>query len=216
MQGLQKTCLILAVLTLSIQSVRHFYVKFFENKVSVLDKYEKGDIKEEIERADTLDELVAKYDPAKKREDELDAIQEKAERGKPEEEREASQNAFRGEHKQDYERAAKLRSAIQDWESKAREIRELRIFWTFGFGLLLLGCILYFKSPWLGMAFLIPGIAEMIWWTTPTFRFAGTVKEFERLLNNKLVFTNITLVLVILVWFLSGRIHVKKKEERTL
>lgn len=209
MKGLQSTCLILAVLALSTQSVRHFYVKYFEQTASVLDRY-KEDVQKEIEQADSLDELLAKYDPAKTREDQLDNLLKEQEKAKPENEREAFRNEFRKAREKDYGTASKLRFAIQDWEAKSKEIRELRIFWAFGFGLLVLGGIVYLKSRWLGMAFVIPGVVEMIWWTSPSFHLAGAVKEFERLLNNKLVFTNVTLLLLLLAWVVAGYIDGKK------
>ena len=216
MKGLQKTFLILAVLTLSVQSVRHFYIKYIETTASVLDKFDEKDVEEEIEKADSLDELVAKYTPLRERKDQLDAIMEEEEKGKPEKERYDFRREFRREHKKEYEKTRKLRSAISDWEARSKEIRELRIFWAFGFGLFILGCIVYLKRQWLGMAFLIPGVIEMIWWTSPSFRMGGTVKEFERLLNNKLLFTGITFALVVMLWLVYAYIHGKSKNEGTL
>jgi hypothetical protein len=65
---------------------------------------------------------------------------------------------------------------------------------------------------WPGMAFIVPGIVEMIWWTSPSFGLAGSPLEFKRLLMNKLVFTLITLVLVIAAWVMQER---KPKKGRT-
>lgn len=47
------------------------------------------------------------------------------------------------------------------------------------------------------MALIISGFVEMIWWTSPTVGFWGSPVEFDRLLNNKLWFTAITIVLLI-------------------
>ena len=94
MKGLQKTFLILAVLTLSVQSVRHFYIKYIETTASVLDKYDEKDVEEEIEKADSLDELVAKYTPLRERKDQLDAVMEEKAKGKPEKERYAFRQEF--------------------------------------------------------------------------------------------------------------------------
>jgi hypothetical protein len=57
------------------------------------------------------------------------------------------------------------------------------------------------------MALVVPGIAEMIWWTSPNFVFSGTVPEFERLLFYKLLLTAVTLVLVIAAWGAARRLE---------
>jgi hypothetical protein len=76
-----------------------------------------------------------------------------------------------------------------------------------GLGLFSVGALVYLKSPWLGLALVVPGVAEMIWWTSPNFRFMGTMPEFERLLNNKLIFTNLALALVVGAWIVARRIE---------
>ena len=215
MKALQITCIILVLSILLTQSGRHFYVKYLERTSSILDKY-KEDIKKEIEEAGSLEDLVTKYDPAKKRVDKLDALEEEQQKAMPEKDRETFRNEFQEQYKKEYARESELRSAILDWETKSNEIRELRIFWAFGFVLFILGCIIYLKLPWLGMAFVIPGIVEMIWWTSPSFQLSGTVREFERLLNNKIVFTNITLLLLITVWVICSSRGKKHQEQGNL
>ncbi len=213
MRGLQITCLILAVTTLSIQSVRHVYVKYFETTASVLDRFEKREkaqLSVEIEQAKSLDELVAKYAPARKRTETLDAEMEEAVVNVPAKDRDDVRREFRRAHSTEYDAESTLKSAITDWETRTGEIRELRVFWAFGAGLFLVGCALYLKSPWLGMALAISGVVEMIWWSSPSFRFAGSPLEFERLLFNKLVFTNITLVLVIAAWLVLSAVMRKR------
>ena len=78
------------------------------------------------------------------------------------------------------------------------------MFWAFGFALFLIGISLQARGcTWLGMSLLIPGIVEMIWWTSPSFRFAGDPLEFDRLLNNKLCFTIATFALLLAAWYLD-------------
>jgi hypothetical protein len=214
-KALQTTCFILVLLILLTQSGRHFYVKYLGQTSSILDRY-KEEINKEIKEAGFLEDLVAKYDPAKKQVEKLDALEVEQQKAKPEKDREAFRTEFQEEHKKEYERETELRSAILDWESKSNEINELRFFWAFGFGLFILGCIIYVKLPWLGMAFVIPGVVEMVWWTSPTFNFGGTVHEFERLLTNKLVFTNITLLLLVTVWIICINRGNKHREQGNL
>lgn len=206
MRALRITCFLLAVLVLSTQGIRHLYIKYFETTASVLDRFDKKAVESEIEKATSVDELLAMYEPAKKREDALDATMKEQEKEKPEDKREAFRTEFRKQHEGDYNQAWKLHSAIVTWESKAKEIRELRIFWAFGLGLFVLGGLIYLKWPWLGMAFIVPGVVEMIWWTSPSFRMFGSVQEYDRLLTNKLAFTIASLGIVLVGWFLAGRV----------
>jgi hypothetical protein len=208
-RAFQITCFVIAVLILSTQGVRHLYVKYFEPTTSALDRFEKKPLTSEIENTTSLDALVLKYEPAKKREDELDAALKKLQREKDEKDRDVFRQEYRNTHKDEYQHAAELRSAIQTWESKAKEIRELHVFWTFGLGMLLLGGLLFSRWPWLGMAFVVPGVAEMIWWTSPSFRMFGSVQEFDRLLNNKIVFTFASLLIVLVAWMLANRLRGK-------
>jgi hypothetical protein len=199
-RGFQNTCLVLATLVLATQGIRHLYVQSFARTESVLDRFDDQEIKKQVEEAASLDELVARYEPSNKRTDELDAEKDREAEKLPEEKRDTYRSEFNIRHKKEYAEYHTLRSAIQDWESKAKQVRELKIFWGAGAALFAVGAILYFLVPWVGMAFIVPGIAEMIWWTSPNFTFSGTTPEFERLLFYKLLFTGITLVIVVVAW----------------
>ncbi len=206
MKALKLTVFLLAVLVLTTQFARHIYVRYLEPRGSVLDKFEQTETKKAIKGATSLNELVSRYDVAKKRVDELDNQRKKAEANKSRDDRDVLRDKFREEHREDYERESDLKRAVQEWEKRSEETYELRVFWLFGFAFLLAGAILLVKGrEWLGMAFIVPGIIEMIWWTSPSFRFAGSPIEFERLLMNKLAFTFITLVLVIAAWVMQEK-----------
>lgn len=206
MKALKITIFLLAVLVLTTQFARHIYVRYLEPRGSVLDTYEQTETKKAIKTAATLGELVSRYDVAKKRVDELDEQRKKAEANMSKDNRDVYRDKFEEKYKDDYERAADLKNAIHEWEKRREEIYELRMFWLFGFVFFLAGALLLVKGrDWLGMAFIVPGIVEMIWWTSPSFRFAGSPLEFERLLMNKLLFTIVTLVLVIAAWVLHER-----------
>lgn len=213
MKALKITVFLLAVLVLTTQFARHIYVRYLEPRGSVLDTYEQTETKKAIKSAASLGELVSRYDVAKKRVDELDKQRKKAEANKSRDDRDVLRDKFGEEHKEDYERETDLKRAIQEWEKRSEEIYELRVFWLFGFAFFLAGAILLVKGrEWLGMAFIVSGIVEMIWWTSPSFRFAGSPIEFERLLMNKLVFTIITLILAIAAWVMQEK---KPKKVRT-
>ncbi|MEK6699280.1 MAG: hypothetical protein AABZ10_09590 [Nitrospirota bacterium] len=215
MKALKITVFLLAVLVLTTQFVRHIYVRYLEPRSSVLDTYEQTETKKAIKGAASLDELVSRYDAAKKRIDELDKQRKKAEANKSKDDRDVLRDKFGEEHKEDYERESDLKAAIQEWEQRSREIYELRVFWLFGFAFFLAGAILLVKGrEWPGMAFIVSGIVETIWWTSPSFRFAGSPLEFERLLMNKLVFTVITLGLIIAAWVMQERVPKRVRTRR--
>lgn len=126
--------------------------------------------------------------------------------------RDVFRDQFGEQHKEDYERKSDLKEAIFEWEKRSNEIFELRMFWIFGFVFFLIGVILSVKSyDWLGMAFIAPGVIEMIWWTSPSFGLAGSPHEFDRLLMNKLLFTAATLMLVIVTWVFHERFRNKAR-----
>lgn len=187
MRALEKTIVILAFLALVSQSVRHAYMLWFQQRGSVLDKYDKPH-KAEINAATSLDELMQRYEPIRKQVDELNEQHRKT--GNPVSYVDQQTDLYKSENE--------LRQAITGWEEHAREIHELRFFWIIGLMLLVLGVVMYHKfSPWFGLTLVIAGLAEFVYWTSPTF-FGGTV-EFDRLLRNKLGFSLVSLVLLIIV-----------------
>ena len=203
---------VLAMLVLLTQAARHVYVQYLEPRTSVLDKFEKTEAKKIIQSAMAISDLLVKYEPARKRVDQLD---EKMKQELPEKTRDEYymlEQKWKEDHKEEYELEEELKVAIQDWEERSKEILELRVFWLFGFLFFLAGIFMIKKGlDWFGVAFIVPGIVEMIWWTSPSFRFAGSPLEFDRLLNNKLAFTVVTLIILIVAWYLS-----ESKREKNL
>lgn len=198
MRALKRTLLILALLVLSVQAVRHIYVRYIEPRTSVLDKFDDTEAKQVIQSAKSLAELIKEYEPARKRVDELDEEFKKQTSEQPSEEYYDFQRRWREDREDVYKREQELKSAIRQWEDRSTEILELRVFWLFGFAFFLIGAFLHRKSwDWIGMAFIISGFVEMIWWSSPTVGFWGSPVEFDRLLNNKLWFTTMTIVLLI-------------------
>lgn len=193
MNALQKTLGIIAFLILSSQTVRHTYVRWFEPRASVLDKYDKP-LKDEIASATSIDELLRHYDPVRKQVDA--AKQELSKAGKKltyEEEKDVE--PYKSEHA--------LREAITEWEEKSKEIHEIRFFWLIGLAFFVLGLLTYRKvSRWFGLTLLIAAFTEFIYWTSPTFLGANT-REFDRLLGHKLTFSVISLILLIVVIWLN-------------
>jgi hypothetical protein len=205
MRVLQITALLVTVLVLSAQAVRHIYVAYVEPRTSVLDKYNESDAGKAVREAKSLAELLTLYDPARKRVDELDKELKAAKESKrTREEQQLVAEKFRDDHRDEYRRASELGNAITDWEHKTSQVLELRVFWAFGIGLFLIGAVLLATGrQWLGVSLIIPGIVEMLWWTSPSIRLDGCPVEFDRLLHEKILLTLITLGVVIVAWLLN-------------
>jgi len=129
MNALQKTLAMIAFLILVSQTIRHSYRLWVEPRGSVLDKYDRA-LKNEITQASTLDELVQRYEPLRKKADA--AREELAKQGKTFSYVE-NLEPFKSEHE--------LHEAIKDWEAKAGEVRSLRVYWIVGLVLFVLACL---------------------------------------------------------------------------
>jgi hypothetical protein len=214
MKALQTTLFVVTALILSTQAVRHIYVRCLEPTGSVLDRYEPT-VTADIKKATSLDELVKLYDEAHnkvKAADEESKDPANVSASKSEDEPYVS--ALKSE-KEPYKSESLLKEAIHDWESKTKEVFELRYFWFSGVAFLIIGFLCYRKDlPWLGLTLLIAGFSEMIWATSPSFR--GTPQsEFDRLLTNKIIFSLISLVLLLGIGFAVRRIELKRERSAT-
>jgi len=202
---LQKTLAIIAFLILAAQTVRHVYVRWFEPRTSVLDKYDQP-LKNQIASADSIDELQHRYDSARKQVE--SARQELSKTGKKlTDDEEKALEPYKSERT--------LHDTIVEWEEKSKEIHELRFFWLAGLGFYVLGLLTYRKlTRWFGLALLIAAFGEFIYATSPTF-LGRSIQEFDRLLIYKLVFSVVSLVLLIVVIWLN-RIFAGEAEQTNL
>ena len=204
MNALLKTLSVIALLVLLPQTVRHAYLLWLQPRTSVLDKYDKP-LRGEISQATSIDELLRLYDPVRKQVDQARAERARSGAAMPEYE-EPSIEPFKSERQ--------LRNAIEDWERRSHEIREIRFYWSIGLLFLLLGLFFYRKvTRWAGVALAVTAFAEFIYWTSPTFFGAGT-REFDRLLVNKLALTAVSLALLVFVIWLWGVFSDKAEKAR--
>ena len=118
MKTLQKVLTMVAFVVLVAQSVRHTYLRWFEPRISVLDKYERP-LKSEITSAKSLDELVARYKPLREQAEEA-RRQRQTQKEAPAVLDESELGALSPEFE--------VRQAIQDWETKAKELNGLRFY----------------------------------------------------------------------------------------
>jgi hypothetical protein len=190
MRKLQITLFILGFAALGSQTLRHIYVKWLEPRTSVLEKYQEK-VEADISKSKSLQELLALYDQAHKDVQEF----EKAHPVAPGE--------YRSSVKEPYNTEAKLQRAIQDVEERRKQIREVVFFFIAGTALALVGLFAFRRNAWMGMALIILGFAEIIWWTSPSFRNFGAQVEFERLLTIKLLLSVVSLIGLVALWKLS-------------
>jgi hypothetical protein len=187
--ALQKTLAIVALLVLVSQTVRHAYLLWLEPRNSVLDKYDRP-LKDEIAGAASLDELLGRYDQAHAAAEAArkDAVQ----NGNKNPDFELAQTG-------PYKNERALHEAITQWEARSHEIYALRFYWLVGLALSALGMIAYIlRRRWFGLALLITGFSEIIYWTSPTFLGVST-HEFDRLLAYKLALSVVSLALLLAV-----------------
>jgi hypothetical protein len=186
MKALHRTLAILASLFLAVQTVRHAYVLWLEPRMSVLDRFDRP-LKDEIAAATSVEDLVRRYEPVRKEADRIKGERRAADpKAHFEDEREVE--PFKSE--------ASLREAITNWEQRAKEVHSLRFYWLVGFILSAMGVATYLRQHrWLGTTLLIVGFSEIIYWTTPTF-FGGGIQEFDRLVENKLALSVVSVVIL--------------------
>ena len=192
-KALQTTLFLIAFVILGTQTVRHIYVKWIEPRSSVLDAYGES-VDSAIASAATLEELVALYDSAHRAVEQFKG--------------DSSYQAMEPMDRHDDERIrtkSELREEILAWEARTKNIFELRFFWSLGFMGVVLGVLGRLKAnAWMGMAAIIAGFSEMIYWTSPLNRYrAGP--EFERLLTEKLVLSLVAWMLLIGLWLMLAR-----------
>jgi hypothetical protein len=200
MRLLRLTALV-TMIVLTTQGIRHFYVRYIEPRTSVLDRFETNDTSKAIAKAASLEELVSRYAPVHEKVVALNAELEKKQADKDDPDQyQLVERKFRQAHPE-YGQESQLSSAIHEWEANSAKILEVRAFWIAGALLLIPGSILLAKGPyWMGLSFLIPAVVEMLWWSSPSLTFSGCPKEFDRLLENKLLLTTITFAIVLVLW----------------
>ena len=190
MRGTKIVFFLICMITVSTQTFRHIYVKFLEDTSSVLDKYRSG-IELEIDQLKNIEELDSLY-------------------GRKNEEIKTYENRNPGyKDNEDYKSLEKDRSKIQyeirETEQLKRSQSKLIFFWIAGFCCVVFGCIAYFfTSKWIGLGSLISGFSEMAVWTSPFWDRSNTLAYIE-LLNSKLIFSFLTLIVLMCVWLLNEK-----------
>jgi ABC-type multidrug transport system fused ATPase/permease subunit len=181
--------LIIAISTLTAQTLRHAYLRWLQNQDSVLEKYNPI-FKDKIKNAKSLEALEKEY--AK--------VQEKVK--KADEEAKKSKRKVNRYRDEPFKSERELQGAIKNWERRSEEIRKTRYFWVCGLIITIAGAILFVKWIWFGFSFIVAGLTQMIWWVSPSFSYNEASVEYHRMLENKFFLSLATLILVIILCFL--------------
>jgi hypothetical protein len=206
----ERILFLIAFLFTDVYTTRHIYLRWLAPTTSVLDEF-RSETETAITSAEELRQLLKKYRPSR------EAVRQLEQRnvGKP-------PDQWRFEDQEPFKTEASLRAAIEEWEAKQREIFEMRVYWTFGLIAAVAGLIVHERSSkWLGLALIITGFAEMIWWCSPAW-FSQATAETDRLLNNKLILSIVTFVILIISARALGLIrdtnanHAKTSAELTM
>jgi len=189
----------LAIIILCFQGVHFTYFKFFSPHESVLSDY----LDKQIKEASSLDELIQEYE----------ASIEKVTAYEIENPNVGVLTRYQQQSIEPYKTKLRLESAIDAWEQKTREFGRVWYQWSAGLALFIVGIVLFRMSrSWIALSLLIAGIAEMIWWSSPTRMMVGALAEHERLLNAKLLLTVVTFALLLAAWVLSERMSEQNTE----
>jgi hypothetical protein len=183
MKATRLALFVLGLLCFGAQVVRHIYVRWFEPTHSVLEKYE-AHVRGDIRNSRSLAELESRY-----------AVELKKSGGHPP----GPAAAISDETAPGTARSAvaQLREAIEEWETHEKEIREMRFFYFTGFIALLVAWLISRRFPWAALSLTILGFSDILWATSPSWR-SGPAAEFQRLLENKVVFSLLAIAFLLL------------------
>jgi len=179
----ERVLFLIGFLFIDVYTTRHIYHLWLAPTSSVLDEF-KGEAQGAIDSATELQDLLKRYRPVRETVRKL----EDQNRGK-------SPDTWRFEDQEPFKSEATLRRAIEEWEQKQNDLFEMEVYWSFGLLGVVLGLLVHRKaSRWLGLALLIAGFAEMIWWCSPAW-FSQATAETQRLLGYKLTLSLTTMLL---------------------
>jgi hypothetical protein len=185
---------VIAMLISSTQTFRHAYVKWIEPQGSVLDAFQEA-TEAEMEKAKTLDQLVALYREAYTKVKDYEANPDNPKVGLKER---STTEPYRSE--------GKIKKEIRSREQDRMQLFKLSFYWGCGLLSLAIGIGTFYKvNAWLGVSGVIIGFSEMLCWTSPLFHNSVVSQQFLTLLNYKLIFSFITWVLLIALWLVKEK-----------
>lgn len=195
MKKFSASVLVIFIILLTTQFVRHAYERIFFTQESVLDRYSKAKSDITINSSLSLKELSMIYADAEKRIRVLES-------GK------AKRKLAQYDSDDPYEKKNVIKEMISVREKNNRLLTEIIFYWVTGLILIACGSLAYLKfNQWTGAALVVSGFTAMTWILGPLFFMKGSVPESSLVLTVKLICTLITLGVVIAYWYFTRDYH---------
>ena len=195
MKKFAASVLVIFIILLTTQFVRHAYERIFFTQESVLDKYTKTKSDISINSSLSLKELSMIYADAEKRIRVLES-------GK------AKRKLAQYDSDDPYEKKTVIKEMITLREKNNRMLTEIIFYWVAGLILIACGSLAYLKfNQWTGAALVVSGFTAMTWKLGPLFFMSATVPESAFVLTVKLVCTLITLGVLTAYWYFTRDYH---------
>lgn len=194
MRNFQIVLFVIAMVVSTTQTFRHVYVKWIEPTESALDQFKVG-TESDIANAKTIEDLVPLFAEA-----------DRAVRAYESDSTNPRIKTYERQTTEPYATRKKLEDEIVSREQRTSQITQLRFYWAGGLFSILVGIWAYGRiNRWIGISGVIVGFSEMLYWTSPLVHRSWHGQEFVSLLNNKLVFSAATLVLLVGLWLLVAK-----------
>lgn len=195
MKKFAASVLVIFIILLTTQFVRHAYERIFFTQESVLDRYTKAKSDITINRSLSLKELSMIYADAEKRIRVLES-------GK------AKRKLAQYDSDDPYEKKNVIKEMITVREKNNRMLSEIIFYWVTGLILIACGSLAYLKfNQWTGAALVVSGFTAMTWKLGPLFFMSAAAPESAMILTVKLVCTLITLGVLIAYWYFTRDYH---------
>jgi len=183
----------LALLVLTLQTLRHAYALWIEPQTTVMTKVG-GKVKEDLAASKSLEELTALYKEARRKH--AEAVREAEKAG----------NTTSAAVQQASEEETEVQQAIEAWEEHARQVVGLHFFWWCGLACVAAGGAFYrWVHGWVGAGLVISGFVAILAWTAPAFTALGARPEFERLLVLKFAYSTAAWAVLVGIWVCASR-----------
>lgn len=195
MKKFAASVLVIFIILLTTQLVRHAYERIFFTQESVLDRYTKAKSDITINSSLSLKELSMIYADAEKRIRVLES-------GK------GRKKLAQYDSDDPYEKKNMIKEMITVREKDNRMLAEIIFYWVSGLILIACGSLAFLKfNQWTGAALAVSGFTAMTWKLGPLFFMNGTVPDSTMILTVKLICTLITLGVLIAYWYFTRDYH---------
>src|SRR5947209_8824875 len=182
MKVLQVILGLLALLCVTLQCCHYSYWLWLQPRSAALAL--SGDpVARDLAQSHTLQELDAMYEDVRRKADQPQAIT----------------------PRQPTVNEVQLKSALEARETYEKQLVGLHFFWWVGLACIVAGIAWYVLiNHWLGMGFIIPGLLAMLYWMSPSWTTTGMEVEAERLLTDKLIYSALTIGLLVGLLICAG------------